>query len=580
MSSFGDFTKLTYVNDSATPAINAANLNAMQDKINTLDDDSAYSLSKSKRYMIDYWMNRSYKAISLCDDVSNWTAGNASTTISQDTTNSRVGYGGIKVLENDSSAGYVYAHKTVTALNLTTFQNGVDAASTSDGILWVVYVSDKTKIDTALTLKLGTDNSNNYYYTFTPVSIVDGWNAWFTLKSNFSTAGSVNWNNITYLHMEWYSYASATNAYVTLDFLGMYRANGGVPGVTMVENAGSWATETNFWTNYLPILYYDHAVGKSGFALAAANAESPFKVQANILNFACQTEWYVTQSGELPLSKWYYDSDNYIDVYVTSGTAYLYLYQAGSATTVSQALPTTLSKRTRVIVRFEKNGTQVRAIFSFSNQSTIALESVTTLTNPGSIYLVGAKNTSNAGLLTDFIISGNPNIPMVSDGQSTVIVKQVTETVTSSTSLQDDDEFNFSLPANGLYEIEAVLYVAVGSTTSDVKTLWVLGGGSSWKIGNASSIRAGIGMGTDATSSTNAETVHTAALGMGSYPTTAFAYGTHTSTWSTCIIEKHIVNVTGSAGTCKLQWAQNTSNANGTSLNAGSYVKITKLVKW
>lgn len=60
-------------------------------------------------------------------------------------------------------------------------------------------------------------------------------------------------------------------------------------------------------------------------------------------------------------------------------------------------------------------------------------------------------------------------------GLAQVIVKASDESVTSSTTLQNDDDFTFTATANGIYLMELLLYV-VTATTPDFKFGWSVPG--------------------------------------------------------------------------------------------------------
>jgi len=577
MSKFGDFSKTTFVNGTS-PAINAINLNKNEDMLSAIDTELAYSQQFDFNYMKDYWLARNYKQISLMDDASNWTAENS--TVSADTSNYQTSYSSIKVLEPDNTAGYVSMYRTITAIDLTKFQNGIDASTTADVIHLTLYISNIAKVQ-ACQFKLGTDNSDNYYYVLS--GLATGWNSVAVHKSAFSESGTPPaWSSITYIRCEWYSYASSQNAYITFDFLGMYRDDpdgSGWCGCFAIKNADTWVND--YLSPYeLTKLYFDPKFGCSGISVVdnfGIDSDISLRLYKTYLNFICDSTWYCTQQGEISKIRWYYDASNYIEVYISSGTAYMVLEESTGTTTESQALASTLTKGTKVNIKFEKNGTQARVIFRFGNQPTIALESETIITNAGYFYLMARETATNYGFLADLKITHTQSNIQEIQRYPRLIFKQADESVTSSTALQDDNEFNFTLERNGVYEIEAVLYATSGSATPDIKTLWVLGGGSSWKLGNISSIRAGIGGGVDSTSSQASASTNISALPLGVYPTTPFVYGVQGASWSTAIIEKHIVNVGNITGTCKLQWAQNTSNGNAITLKGGSYVKITKL---
>jgi hypothetical protein len=156
-----------------------------------------------------------------------------------------------------------------------------------------------------------------------------------------------------------------------------------------------------------------------------------------------------------------------------------------------------------------------------------------------------------------------------------IILKTADESITNSTTLQNDNHLVTTLEANFLYEIDCHLYVLAG-TTGDFKCLWTLGGSASFNLGSVYTIRAGKGIGTSATSTTNSTNQFDTVLNMQDYPTTAYNYGGGGGgSYGTYVNEKIIISTLSGSGTLTLQWAQAVSNATATIVKKGSYVKIT-----
>jgi hypothetical protein len=144
----------------------------------------------------------------------------------------------------------------------------------------------------------------------------------------------------------------------------------------------------------------------------------------------------------------------------------------------------------------------------------------------------------------------------------TYISKSGSESVTSSTTLQNDDHLTVTLPV-GVWRITAILTVA-GATAGDVKTAWTNTGTitaigrSGW--GPAASNAAG----TDTTMHARASTL-----------TASFVYGCEPGT-SAAILEELLLDVTVE-GVLTLQWAQNASSGTATTLSTSSRMFITKV---
>jgi hypothetical protein len=135
--------------------------------------------------------------------------------------------------------------------------------------------------------------------------------------------------------------------------------------------------------------------------------------------------------------------------------------------------------------------------------------------------------------------------------------KDVSETVTSSTTLQDDDELSVVLGI-GTWQVEAVLH-ATGASGGDIKIAWTFSGTQ----GSPGKWCLGPQLGTTDAFATSAK-MTTAGF------STAVAYGTD-GTEESAILEKMLCEVTAS-GTLQLQWAQNASSGTATTLLVGSRI--------
>jgi hypothetical protein len=148
-----------------------------------------------------------------------------------------------------------------------------------------------------------------------------------------------------------------------------------------------------------------------------------------------------------------------------------------------------------------------------------------------------------------------------------VIKKAANESVTSSTTVQNDDDFSVSLEAEKIYAIDLYLTVS-GAAAGDYKGQWAVTGGV---VGYTSKMCLGPESGT---ASVSATLVFARSVGVTS-PVTYGVDGTNNS-----MISEHFLAETttaGTAGTLTLQWAQGTSSATATIVGSGSYMVITEV---
>jgi hypothetical protein len=141
--------------------------------------------------------------------------------------------------------------------------------------------------------------------------------------------------------------------------------------------------------------------------------------------------------------------------------------------------------------------------------------------------------------------------------------KTATETVVSSTTLQDDNDLTVSVAASSVYVLDAMLKYD-SSTTSDLKISWVGPAGATLSWTATVLIEA-------AASQQDVQMLPGAALGASSVLGVASAGGT------TYAFIRGLLVVAGTAGTFKLQWAQQTSGGTNTNMLADSYIFLRRV---
>lgn len=561
---FGDYAKTTYVN-GGTPAINQNNLNNAENKISEIDEElrrsSTFKFSEYK----DSFFQRNTKEIESFQDYSEWTASSA--TLSNDTTNKVMNRQSVKVLEPDNTSGWLGMYKTITSLNLATFQNG-ESSSTSDVILIVFYISDIAAL-TTVQFKLGNDNSNNYSIAWAAASLATGWNIKAVKKSAFTTNGTPSgWNAIVYIRCEWVSNANQINKYVSFQYAQLVRddsAYTGYPNAFQLNTGTAFSNVFSIIEDYY-ILYRDSKYNITGIAkLNPVNDEDCLYLCYAGHSFMSKFKMICTNAGNSQSVVWKNDDNNYIEAYISSNTLYLYSLNAGTPSTKSIALKTNLNLGDEFNIYLEKNVYTTRVILEHLGEYQI-LEDYLTIDLAGNMYL-GGYGTSSYSLVSDFTIATN-NQGTINLDKSNIgfIKKYANEIVNNSTSLQNDDDFLIRLDANSIYEVEAKLHVT-GNASADFKCDWVVGGGTSQLT-----TRACIGPATTTADSADNDNIRTTNHNL----TTSVSYGTDGSAGS-AIIEKFLVQTNLNSGTLQFRWAQNTANASDTTLSASSYIKYTKV---
>src|SRR5690606_11179070 len=146
----------------------------------------------------------------------------------------------------------------------------------------------------------------------------------------------------------------------------------------------------------------------------------------------------------------------------------------------------------------------------------------------------------------------------------TFVVKSTNESVSSSTTLQGDDELLVSLTANRTYEISGVLRVS-GSTSGDISLAWTGPAGSTMYA-----VVHGLGGG----GSAGGDDI----IYLYEGPGTATS-GTFGTTAAIRAIHYHgFIQLGGASGNLRLVWAQGSSNATATVVHSGSFMCVRRVV--
>jgi len=149
------------------------------------------------------------------------------------------------------------------------------------------------------------------------------------------------------------------------------------------------------------------------------------------------------------------------------------------------------------------------------------------------------------------------------------VYKSASEEVVSSTTLQNDDDLVIALKKNKVYKID--LFCSSRSSGSDIpniKIQWTLGGTLTNIHGTC------FNNGPGSTSSTAEQAENTQLRRTATNYSTVFGV---LNTEAVSIRQTFFIDTGASGGTLQMQWAQNTSNANGTDVEAGSFLIATEI---
>jgi hypothetical protein len=172
----------------------------------------------------------------------------------------------------------------------------------------------------------------------------------------------------------------------------------------------------------------------------------------------------------------------------------------------------------------------------------------------------------NASSVTTVLGQGTADQVLTSDGTDIswetaggvshqVLRKSSDESVTSSTTLQNDDDFTFSIGANEVWVVQLYLFTT-GVDTGGLKHSWSLPSGGSFAFGNITWIQHNAG---GAVSSSS-----------GKETSVGVVQDASSSTVVKAAIVTAILKNSSTSGTAVWQWAQHASNGTATTINADS----------
>lgn len=181
------------------------------------------------------------------------------------------------------------------------------------------------------------------------------------------------------------------------------------------------------------------------------------------------------------------------------------------------------------------------------------------------VYVPANDTTMGANQITDKRIMVSSSLPVVR-------YKTADESVISSTTLQDDDHLQFAVDANSMWVFELTLFTSAVNTTGDFKMQWSVPASTTMRWGpimQASSVSAFTWYWTDGTNNTS-QTPITPLI-----ESTSHVFASYNGVQG--IKFYGMIFASSTAGTVKLQWAQNFSDANNSTFLKGSNIVVRRL---
>ncbi len=204
------------------------------------------------------------------------------------------------------------------------------------------------------------------------------------------------------------------------------------------------------------------------------------------------------------------------------------------------------------------NSTSQTITISNESASSTAANRIWTLNSTGDIVIAGKgalKMIYSAPDSRWIVISSSETVSTSTTGVITK-KKPSDESVTNSTTLQNDNDLAIPINANDSMVIEGYLHVNVGSTTPEIQLAFTIPAGATMDIGTY----------TDDVNGGDQETFILTASGTSTGAMTILAGDIPIHFWG-------VVITGGTAGTIQLEWAQGVKSGTATTVKAKSYMR-------
>lgn len=584
MAVHGNFTELTFVN-STTPALNATNMNAIESTLKITDTELARSQCFSWEFYKEMFFNCSQKTIDRFLDYTDWTGTNGPT-ISEATHSESLIHGrSVKMLQPSNDAEELAIFTTThTQQNLEKFESN-DASTTADLICLLCYISDITYI-TRITIRLGEDNSNYYYYNWT-TGLVNGWNILTAPKSSFSTTGSPsNWQAIDYVAYRGLFAINALNTYVIFNHSALVRADGTTATLMnpFVGNNYSDDWDIPLLTPSSQFLIYKDAQFEEICVLSCMTTgiaeSSPDFLGSGLVcsSFSASFRVITRNISNTQGIMWYVDDDNWLLFHIDDADITLTVRYSGATSYYYTAYPSNaLLLGSTLVLKIEKiGGSTVRLILIDESGTNEVIEVAGTgllfgNTTEGEVG-IGSSSTNQKASIQDFVISTRRsdfiNLPVLwtnNKNRLQYVVKSADESRSTDINYTDDSELILRLKPYGTYKYRFSIYT-YGSDAGDFKCRLAATGDVD--LGTYKSIRGIPHTESDPSDATMKSQVTAVANGE--------AYGTTTS-HTTFITIEGIATTDEQGGFIKLQWGQYSSHATATVVREDSILLVEKI---
>lgn len=404
--SIGDFENITWI-DEVTD-LSKTNLQAMSNKISELDTELNYSRAYNWLNMVDYFYTRNQKILDYSQSGWSYDTG-FNSSMSNDTTNFRIGYAGQRLTHTNSSSGWNVAYINIASINALLTDNG-DILTTSDYLVFYFYIYDAAAINS---LEFGIGNSSTKYKNISFSSgFSTGWNCLYTKISSMTDVGTgIDLTDVTYLRFTWDCKSGYSGCYITSQLLMIQRNHSNLPCLLQEYNGSSWSRISSYV--YASVMDTSDGYPKPNLICLENTAGNLLLLgNAGWNCFYAKVYFFIKLASNMPALTYYIDSNNYLSFYIdTSNYLTIKKCLSGSIAYYTNAY-TSLAINTKVLMYITKVNQIIRVICSNNGSVKIVEIADPFIDSIGYFYL-----TNGIGYLRDFVVS-NKSTLMLNSGSS------------------------------------------------------------------------------------------------------------------------------------------------------------------
>ncbi len=249
---------------------------------------------------------------------------------------------------------------------------------------------------------------------------------------------------------------------------------------------------------------------------------------------------------------------------LSPNTSNLGAFRKGTIVSVQSGTPDTCT------IQLSGDTTDIPGVYFLDSYNPTVADVVVLGKQAGSLLILGSVNSANP--ISGGGGGGGDVVGSTRYARKSSITSR--SSANTGTTLTNDPNLTMSVSANAEYEVVFVVFCQVSAVTNNQNP----GFKTAWSVpASTSGLKVCLGSANTATAPGYNNSANTALQVAGLAFTTTVNYPVNPANTNHTVIERAYLATSGTSGNVVLQWAQQTSNANNTSVDAWSYMKVTRV---